>query len=227
MDSKLTVPPRRRGRREGSVKLLADDPWRYLYALTQTAIEKTRALNGPSELRICEAFAAFKVGRPLKAGEFVVGHEPVTEGFHDRWRQGLPFRVVHRQWDGMPAHNRVYFKGEAPGASWRDKDKIRPTADNMRRTLGLWREAPATNPNRRWLAGMVNVMLNCFDGWDEHAALAESIAAAIGEGRYFASKLRPIMAEYADLRRAGVDDPELPSLSQMLDLIDPRFRHGS
>jgi hypothetical protein len=27
----------------------------------QTAIEKTQALNGPSELRICEAFAAFKV----------------------------------------------------------------------------------------------------------------------------------------------------------------------
>jgi hypothetical protein len=222
MDSKLTGQPGRRGRRPGSVKLLAKDPSRYLYALTQTALENSLACGVSSELRICEAFAAFKSGRPAEVGEVVLG-QAVTEDFHDRWRRGLPFQYVHRQWDGMPAHNRAYFRDQEPGASWRDKSKIRILADNMRRTLRLWREAPATNPNRRWLAGMVKTMRICFSGLDEHAGQAEAFAVEIGESRYFLEKLRPIIVRYADLRRAGVDSPDLPPFSQMLDLIDPAY----
>jgi hypothetical protein len=225
MDSKRA----RAGRPIGSVKLLARDPWRYLYALTQTAIEKTQALNGPSELRICEAFAAFKVGRPAKVSEVVIDRGnpiSITESFHDRWERGLPFCVIHRQWDGMPDHTPACFRGDEPGARWWERNKFRPAADNMRRTLRLWRRAPATNPNRQWLAGMLKIMLICFDGRDEHAGLAESIAAAIGEGRYFAEKLRPIMIKYADLRRAGVDNRGVPPISQVIDLIYPDYAPG-
>jgi hypothetical protein len=217
---------RQRGRPEGSVKLLANDPWRYLYALTQTAIENSRALKGPSTLRICQTFAAFKAGRPTKVGEGVIGDDGptiVTESFHDRWQRGLPFAVVHCQWDGMPDHTRAFFKDHKAGDHWWDKDKFRPTAENMRTNLRLWRKAPATNPNRQWLAGMVKAMRICFSGLDEYAGQAESFAAEIGETRYFAAKLRPIIVKYADLRRAGVDSPNLPLLSQMLDLIDPDY----
>jgi hypothetical protein len=212
---------RQRGRPAGSVKLLSQNPWRYFYALTRTAIEKSRTLNGPSALRICDDFAKFMVGRPLKAGEFVVGHEPVTEGFHERWRRGLPFHVVHRQWDIMPDHTRAFFKGHGPGDHWWDKDKFRPTAESIRTNLRLWLTAPVTNPNRRWLTRMVKIMLICFNGQDEQARLAESMAAEIGETRYFAAQLRPMMIKYAAARRAGADSPDLPSLSQMLDLISP------
>jgi hypothetical protein len=211
------------------VKLLANDPWRYLYALTQTAIEKSRALRGPSTLRICQTFAAFKVGRPAKVGEVVIGSgEPaiVTEDFRDRWRRGLPFYVVHRQWDGMPDHTRAFYREKEPGVCWWDRDKFRPTAENIRTNLRLWRKAPATNPNRQWLAGMVKIMLICFNGQDEHSGLAESMAAEIGETRYFCAKLRPVMIKYADLRRAGVDRRDLPPLSQMLDLIYPGYHPG-
>lgn len=226
MNSKLTGQRRGRGRPNGSVKLLANDHWRYLYALTQTAIENSRDLKGPATLRICEAFAMFKVGRPLKPGEFIVGHEPVTEHFQDRWNRGLPISFVHQQWDGMPAHTRVYFKDHELGYHWWDRDKFRPTAENIRTNLRLWRNAPATNPNCRWLAGMVKAMRICFGGRDEHGCQAELFAAEIGEARYFATKLRPLMITYADLRRAGRDSPDLPPLPQMLDLIDPRYTPG-
>jgi hypothetical protein len=68
---------------------------------------------------------------------------------------------------------------------------------------------------------MVKIMLICFNGQDEQARLAESMAAEIGETRYFAAQLRPMMIKYAAARRAGADSPDLPSLSQMLDLISP------
>jgi hypothetical protein len=226
MNSKLSGQGRGRGRPKGSVKLLANDPWRYLYALTQTAIENSRALDGPSTLRICQAFAAFKVGRPLKIGEVVVGAgepEMLTEHFHDRYHRHLPFYVVHRQWDEMPPHTRAYFKDHEHGDHWWDKDKFRPTAESIRTNLRLWRKAPAINPNRRWLAGMVKAMCICFGGLDECARQAEAFADEIGESRYFAAKLLPIMIKYGDLRRAGVESPDLPPLSQMLDLIDPGY----
>jgi hypothetical protein len=217
-------PRRQRGRPAGSVKLLSQNPRRYFYALTQTAIEKSRTLKGTSALSICATFAKFMVGRPVKVGEVVMSSGVpaiVTEHFHERWRRGLPFHVVHRQWDIMPDHTRAFFKGHEPGDHWWDKDKFRPTAENIRTTLRLWRTAPATNPNRRWLARMVKIMLICFNGQDEQAGLAESMAAEIGETRYFAAQLRPIMIEYAAARRAGVDSSDLPSLSQMRDLISP------
>jgi hypothetical protein len=204
------------------VKLLANDPFRYLYALTQTAIEKTRVLDGPSRLRIYEGFVVFKTCRPVKVGEVIGLRDQivVTEDFQERWRRGLPFPVVDRQVDKMPTHVRAHSHGEEPGTHWWDKNKIRRNAEIMRRTLRLWWTAPLTNPNHRWLAGMVKVMFICFDGEEEDGARAESIAAAIGESKYFLTKLRPIMLAYADLRRAGAERPDIaPQL--VLDLIFP------
>ena len=226
MDSKSTGESRGRGRPAGSVKLIARDPWRYLYAMTQTTIEKSRALRGPSALRICATFAAFKVGRPAKIGEVIldgVSSGAITEHFQERWRQGLAFDVVYGQWDGMPAHNRAYFRGHERGDHWWDRDKFRPTAEGIRTNLRLWLKAPETNPNRHWLSGMVKIMHICFGGVTEHANLAESIAASIGESRYFAAKLSPILMKYAEARRSGVANPDLPSLPQMLDLISPNY----
>jgi hypothetical protein len=206
------------------VKLLSDSPSRYLYALTQMTIEKSRALGGTSELRICSTFANFIGGRPAKVGEsIIVDGEPitVTEDFRESWRRDLPFWVVSRQWDEMLPHTRTYYKNWEPGACWRDKNKIRATADDMRRTLRLWRKAPPTNPNRRWLAGMVEIMRLCFYGLDEHTNFAAAIAATIGEGKYFAMKLRPIMLERAAWRKgAGEERPDI-TLPQLLDLISP------
>jgi hypothetical protein len=226
MESKSTGKSRGRGRPAGSVKLIANDRWRYLYAMTQTAIEKSRALGGPSALRICATSAAFKVGRPAKVGEFIVdgpSSGAITEQFQERWRRGLAFDVVHEQWDGMEAHTRAYFRGQERGDHWWDRDKFRPTAESIRTKLRLWLTAPETNPNRNWLSGMVKIMLICFSAHSEHARLAESIAASIGEGRYFAAKLRPILIKYADARRAGVANPDLPPWAQMLDLILPNY----
>jgi hypothetical protein len=73
---------------------------------------------------------------------------------------------------------------------------------------------------------MVKTMRICLSGLDEHAAQAEAFAVEIGESRYFLEKLRPVIVRYADLRRAGVDNPDLPPLSQMLDLIDPAYAPG-
>jgi hypothetical protein len=164
----------------------------------------------------------FKTCRPVKVGEVIGLRDQivVTEDFQERWRRGLPFPVVDRQLDTMPTHVRAYFHSEEPGTHWWDKNKIRRNADNMRKTLRLWRKALPTNPNRQWLAGMVKVMDICFNGEEENGARAESIAAAIGESEYFLTKLCPIMLAYADLRRAGAERPDIaPQL--LLDLIFP------
>lgn len=214
---------RQRGRPAGSVKLLANDRWRYLYALTQTAIENAGVSDGPSEQDICLKFASFKGGRAAKAGEVIIGRTTVASHPDEIWQQGLPVQFVHEQWDGLREHNRNYFRKQQHGPAWRDKSKFRVIADNMRRTLRLWRNAPATNPNRRWLAGMVKAMRICFSGLEEAGGQAESFAVEIGEARYFAAKLRPLLSKYAELRRAGVDDRDLPPLSQMHDLIEPNY----
>jgi hypothetical protein len=225
MVTKPTDRLRKRGRPVGSVKLLANDPWRYLYALTQTAIENSHTLEGPSKLRICETFAAFKVGRLAKVSEVVIGRggdpTPITESFQARWERRLPFCVIYNQWDGMLPHTRASFRGEEPGVHWWDRHKFRPAAENIRTNLRLWLKAPAKNPNRQWLTSMVKIMHICFDGRDEHAGVAESIAAAMGEGRYFVENLQPIVIKYAHLRRAGVDSRDLPPISQIIDLIYP------
>ena len=212
-------PSRGRGRPKGSVKL-PSNPSRYLYALTDTTIQKSRALDGPSDLRLYVFFASLKECRPLRVGEFVIGEETVTEDFRDRWRRAEPFLVVHRSWDEMREDVREVYRNMKLGPNWEDKKRIRRRAYNFRRTLGLFRSAAETNANRRWLEGMRTAMLICFSGDDGQAGLAESIASAIGESRYFAAKLRPILAEYAGLQRAGVDIPSI-DLPRLLDLIRP------
>jgi hypothetical protein len=180
-------------------------------------------MGGASEQQICLAFASFKAGWPLHAGETIdrAGSTAASEHSQDRWRRGLPFPFVHRQWDTMQAHTRRYFRDQQPGFAWRDKNKFRAVADDIRRTLRLWRNSPATNPNRRWLAQMVKAIRICFSGLEEEAEQAASFAAEIGEIRYFEVMLRPIMTRYAKLRRADVERPDLPPLAQMLELIDP------
>jgi hypothetical protein len=210
-------PPRKVGRPPGSVKSLAADPWRYLYALTEAMIHQNRAFDGPSEQRTCESFAALAVGRPAKVGEVIVGPEvsvAVTEDFLDRCQHGLPFYVVHRKWDTTPDP----YRDMEPGASWRDKSKIRATADDMRRRLRLWRNAPAENPNRRWLARMAEVIKICLAGNEKDAWLAECLAADISERRYFEAKLRPLLAEQAALFRTGIEIADIAP-QRWLDLI--------
>src|ERR1700733_100176 len=137
MDSKASGS-KKGGRPPGSVKLLANDTWRYLYVLTQTSIDSAGAIDGPSEQCLCEQFAQFKVGRPAKVGEVVNG-VVVSNHFQESWQKGVPFQTVHRQWDGMPEHNRAYFRAREPGPSWRDKKASRSTGDDLRRRLRLWR----------------------------------------------------------------------------------------
>ena len=81
----LRVAAKRRckpGRPKGStgagrpVKDLSHDPWRYLYAAAQHAIDHSPI--GMSELSICNAFATLMVGRPLRDGEFIIGDHGET-----------------------------------------------------------------------------------------------------------------------------------------------------
>jgi hypothetical protein len=217
MDSKLI--PRGRGRPAGSVKLLATDPWRYLYALSEATIQRNDAVDdAPSELGICTFFATFKERyRPLKAGEFVVGHEPVTEHFHSRWRQGLPFRVVHPQWDSMPPHGRaVAHETYEQGDRWRDKARINAKGEDIQRMLRGWRVEPS--PNRQWLMSMATAMKICVAGHVNAGWLADALTGDIGESKYFKETLWPIMTEHAALLRTGKDIQNI-SLERLFGLI--------
>jgi hypothetical protein len=219
-------PSRGRGRPKGSVKLLAADPLRYLYALTEAFIQINAGdLDGDSELKVCEFFATLRVSRPMRVGEFIIGQDEtlVTDHFEERWRHGLPVPCVSRKWDTMPPHVRAAYRDMEPGDCHREMNIVRPVADNIGRTLRLWRNAPPTNPNRRWLVNMAEVMKICLQGDEEDAWLAESLAVEIGEGGYFEAKLRPIMVEHAGLRRAGADIPNI-ALPRLLDLIFRRKR---
>jgi len=193
---------KRPGRPVGRVKLLAENPFRYVYALAELTIGKCRVTKKRSELAICNTFAAFMVGRPAMPGEVVTDREGairnVTQNFQDCWRMGSPLPVIHRRWDKMPEHNRTYFRNQTPGSHWRDRKRVPAAGDDMRRRLRLWRNAPRTNVNRQWLEAMVRVMNICIEGGN--ADVARSIVNAIGEKAYFEGSLRPIL-----VRRQGRD----------------------
>jgi hypothetical protein len=216
--------PAKRGRPPGKVKLLAENPWRYLYAVTQLTIEKSRDLSVLSELEICRTFAAFMVGRPAKVGEVVTGREgkleEVTKECQEYWQCGSRIPVANCRWDRMPEHNRAYWRTQKPSENWRGRKKVEPTVDNMRRNLRIWREAPITNANRRWLDGMVRVMEICVDGLDESSAVAMSIAEAIGEKEYFDTTLSSILTACGDLRRRGAERPAV-TIAMLIDIILP------
>jgi hypothetical protein len=222
--------PRRAGRPSGSFKLIAANPQRYLFAMTELAVRN--AVGRRQTQGICTTFASLKECRPLRIGEFVIGHEPVTVHFRERWRRCEPFLVVHKSWDSMSADDRAAaivadkaqgrcYTGDA-FADWKAQKRIRALADNLRRTLDLWRSAPPSNPNRHWIEHMGAVMKICFEGLDDLMIRAEACAIEIDEYRYFDRYLRPILLEHANFLRVGKEIPFM-HLDRVLDLIDPNF----
>jgi hypothetical protein len=209
-----------RGRPKGSSgggrpgKDLSHDPWRYLYAAAQFAIDQSRTVNGGvSELQICETFAALMLGRPLREGEFIIdGDGKVVinaTGAGEAMREGRLFPVIHRKkWDGLPAHGRDAWRARKPHPSangtwpWREADEFRSAADNLRARLYDLRKRQPVNSRRRHFDGLRFLLDTCFQA-PERADSATRVADEIGERFYWEATLRPLMARHTARRAAG------------------------
>jgi hypothetical protein len=194
------------------------------------AIEYNRAFGGASALKACEAAAGFMLGRPLGKGEVVVEDgAPITDwkSSWDAMQRGSPFTVVHRRWDKLPERGRIgelTNKPHPPATGswpWRARNEFRPTADSVNHRLKLWRSAPLSNENARWLASMARIMRICFAGLEGRAEFAATLAADIGEKDYFDEVLRPILRDRAARRALGLDKP-LFDLVLLTRIIFPR-----
>jgi len=230
----------KRGRPKGSTgggrpaKDLRHDPWRYLYAAAQCAID--RSPIGISELSICNAFATLMVGRPLRDGEFIIDHgETLITATEAAEGKGRPARItfVHQRWDDLAAHGRAALRAREPHPSvngswpWREANEFRPFIDNLRRRLGYLRNGEPTNLKCRHFAGLWILFGVCFEA-PEKADYAASVADEIGERFYWEMTLRPLMARLAAWREAGLGEPPFSViLSELLKVITPTPSNGT
>jgi hypothetical protein len=173
----IAIPKQPRGR---PVKLLCEDPERYLLSLLQAHIEMG-ALIGKSDNAIAETFVGMYYGRLLKIPENIEAFE-----------RGEKFRVFM-----LPGDPGFITRGALGGATWRDKDIFRQIAAIKIRYLREVRNGHVANPNRRWLAAMTRAWISCYQGMKEDMDLARSFALLAGEGRYFAEIMAPFFRERA------------------------------
>lgn len=181
---------------------LRRDPERHRLAILSAHVEIGK-LSGVSEGRVLTTFAAFMFGHPIQTPENLSNME----------RTGT-YLV------GMPR----WLRGGV-SSSWRGRNSFRPLADNWRRKLSRIRAMPSTDPDWKWLRAMTLAWRTCLWGEIRHARQAEFLAASVGETEFFDAKMRPVLEERAEQRKAGMTRAEV-SPEFMINLIRTTANEG-